>query len=168
MSLLDIANETLQNYDPKDNPNEMDNENLPAGEYDVYIDSAGYQVYESGYECIMVKAKVLTGPCAERFEFININVEPNDEVNKKYPFLLKKNIKLIAQFNDVIGFKPTDEDWDNQKSLGDAIEKHAAGKQLILQIETGQTKKGKTYRNYQFLNYDDDSSAAISEDDLPF
>ena len=172
MSLLEIASQTLQNFDPKkDDPNALANESLPTGEYDVVINKAEYTAYQSGYECIVINAEVLTGDYVGRQEFINLNLDPLAQVNIDYPFILKKNIKLIAQFLDVIDFKPTDEDWENQAFLGEAISPHAKGKQLILKVEQSTTKKGKLVSNYEFKAYEEDapqSEESLSEDDLPF
>lgn len=174
MSLLEVAKETLQNFDPKkDNPNQMENESLPTGTYDVVINGAEYAVSQSGYERICIKTEVLTGDFSGRKEFINLNLDPTSKVNQDYPFILKKNIKLIAQFCDAIRFEPSDEDWEDQYTLGEAIRPHAQGKQLILEIEQSVTKKGKTVSNYEFKAYPEDVASStdpvdLSEDDLPF
>ncbi|RLK63169.1 DUF669 domain-containing protein [Atopobacter sp. AH10] len=174
MSLLEIAKQTLQNFDPKkDSPNQMSNEGLPTGTYDVVINNAYYNAYESGYECICISAEVLTGDYTGRKEFINVNLDPTTEVNQKYRFILEKNIKLIAQFCDVIGFEPSDENWEDQYTLGEAIQPHAQGKQLILEVKQSTTKKGKVVSNYEFKAYPEDMApsvepADLTEDDLPF
>lgn len=161
MSLREVALETLSNYNPAtDNPNQS--ENIPVGEYDVAIDKADFRVYESGYDCIAVTCKVVGGDYDGREELININVAPNYKVNKEYPFILKKNIKLIGQLLFACDLEPSDEDWEEQHTLGEFLRDNAIGKQFVLQITESKNKKDPSnpYRNYQFIKY--------AEDDYPF
>ncbi|MGF3066624.1 DUF669 domain-containing protein [Facklamia sp. P12945] len=161
MSLKEIAMETLGNFDPaKDNPNGQGN--IPVGEYDVIVEKAGHVVYESGYDCVAITCKVVGGEYDNRNELININVDPETESYKKYPFLLSKNIKMISQLAFACDINLSDDDWEDQLSLGDAFAKEAVGKQFVLEITESKNKKDPSnpYRNYQFLKY--------AEDELPF
>lgn len=161
MSLRDLANETLSNFNPAtDSANSMDN--IPAGEYDVYVDKAGYRAYDSGYDCVNIMAKVATGDHMDRVEGININVDPDNKTNVDYPFLMKRNIKLISQLAYACGIELEDEDWEDQMSLGDRFARDAMGAQFVLNITETKNKKDPSnpYRNYEFVKYADDSEGA--------
>lgn len=175
MSLREIANETLANYNPAtDSPSDMDN--IPEGEYDVYVDKIGHRVYDSGYDCVNVMAKVVGGDYDGRVENININIDPDYEVNQKYPGLLSRNIKLISQLSYATGVELTDDDWEDQVSVGEKFAMEGMGAQFVLVITESTSKKGKTYRNYEFQAYESDvapetphsESIEIGEEDLPF
>lgn len=156
MALKELALETLENFDPaKDNPNSQGN--IPGGEYDVVVEKAGFRVYDSGYDCVSIECKVIGGAYDGRKEIINFNVVPEYEVNKKWPGLLKKNIKLISQLAFACGFDLEDDDWEDQLSLGDAFGAKAMGAQFVLEITESENKKdpSKPYRNYRFLRYED-------------
>lgn len=176
MSLLDLANEVLQNFDPaKDDANQSDNQGLPEGEYDVMLDSIQFQVYESGYEAVAVSCQVVFGDHAERKELININLDPNYVTAKgvalyeEYPNLLTTNIKYISQLAFAVDVELEDEDWQDMVSLAQAFnDKGAQGKQFILEITKSQNKaKTKEYTNYLFAKYADEE-IDISDDELPF
>ena len=162
MSLREIANETLSNFNPAtDSVNEMSN--IPAGEYDVVVNKAGYRAYDSGYDCIAIEAEVLTGEHAERKELINLNVDPEYKVNQDYSFLLKRNIKLISQLAFAIDLDLSDDDWEDQVSLGDAFAREAKGGQFLLRITESKNKKDPSnpYRNYEFIKYASDQEGAF-------
>ena len=176
MSLLDLANEVLQNFDPStDNSNQSDNQGLPAGEYDVMLDSIQFQVYDSGYEAVALSCQVIVGEHAERKELININLDPSYVTSKgvalyeEYPSLLTTNIKLISQLAFATDIELEDEDWQDMINLAQAFnDKGATGKQFILEITKSQNKaKTKEYTNYLFAKYADEE-IDISDDDLPF
>ena len=161
MSLRELANETLSNFNPAtDSANGMDN--IPAGEYDVYVDKAGYRTYDSGYDCVNVMVKVATGDHADRVEGININVDPDNKTNVDFPFLMKRNIKLISQLAWAADVELSDDDWEDQLSLGDRFAQDLPGKQFVLNITETPNKKDSSnpYRNYAFVKYADDTEGA--------
>lgn len=173
MSLLNLANEVLQNFNPAtDNANKSENEGLPAGEYDVVLENIQFQVYDSGYEAIAVRCQVVVGDHAERSELININLDPEYvtgagvKLYEAYPGLLTTNIKLISQLAFATGVVLEDADWQDMVTLAEAFyEQNAKGSQFILEIEKSKNKAGtKEYTNYTFAKYADD----ISDDDLAF
>ena len=160
MSLREVATETLSSFDPaKDNPN--GNGNIPAGEYDVVVEKADFRVYESGYDAVAITCAVVGGDFDGRKELININVAPEYKVNKDHPFLLKRNIKLISQLAFACDMELSDDDWEDQQSLGDAFRERGVGQQFVLNITESPNKKDPSnpYRNYQFLKYEDDGLA---------
>lgn len=162
MGLRDIALETLENFDPaKDSPNGQ--ENIPAGEYDIVVEKAGFRVYDSGYDALVIQTKVVEGPMIDRTETINMNVDPGYKVNQDYPFLMKRNIKLISQLAFACDFDLTEDDWEDQQSLGDAFAEKAVGRQFVLKITESKNKKDPSnpYRNYEFMKY-------LDEDEFPF
>ena len=153
MSLRNLMQQVTANYDPKTNPSQA--KSIPPGEYDVVIEAVGHTVYESGYDAIAIKAKIVGGDHADRVELININVDPGNETYTKWPNLLNNAIRSMTQFIYATGLQLTDDDWEDQLTLGQAVGE-ALGKQCVLRItETTSKKSGKTYRNYEFLAYDD-------------
>ena len=181
MSLKDLANQTLESFNPAtDDPNKQEAEGLPEGEYDVVLNSIQFQVYDSGYECIAVDAEVLTGDEAGRHEFININLDPDFVTNagvrlyEQYPFMLTQNIKSISQLAFATRVELENEDWEDMVSLAQAFEREEAkGQQFILEVKKTTNKdKSKEYTNYVFAAYADGFDTAdefdISDDDIPF
>ena len=60
MSLKDLANKTLENFNPsKDNASQQEAQGLPEGEYDVMLNGIRFHVYDSGYECIALDCQVV-------------------------------------------------------------------------------------------------------------
>lgn len=164
MNLQELASKHLQNFNAaKDNPNQMD-DGLPAGSYDVVVNQAGHRVYKSGYDAVAFNLEVVQGDYAGRTELINIDLD--GEAPQKYEFLMKKNMKLISQMAHVCGIELTDDDWQSEDTVGDAL-REATGKQLILHIEKGTSKKGKNFTNYWFEAYSDDV-IDIDDSDVPF
>lgn len=155
MSLREIMNQTVENYDPKDNPN-LGQSGLPAGEYDVVVEKVGFTIYDSGYDCIAFDLKVVIGDYSEQHEFININIDPEYKWNKEFGgSLLKRNIKSIVQFAYATDVTLTDDDWEDQQAVGDALTAGAIGQQCLLRITESTNKKGKVNKNYEFIKYDD-------------
>lgn len=176
MSLRDLANQTLEGFNPAtDKASQQEQEGLPAGEYDVALNNIQFQVFDSGYECISIDAEVLVGDEAGRHEFININLDPDFvtsagvKLYEEYPFMLTQNIKYISQLAFAVGVQLQDEDWEDMVSLAQAFqEQEAKGKQFILEVEKSQNKaKTKEYTNYVFAAYEDEG-VEISDEDLPF
>lgn len=180
MSLKDLANQTLENFNPAtDNASQQEPEGLPAGEYDVMLNNIQFQVFDSGYECISVDVQVLVGDEADRHEFININLDPEfvtsagDKLYEKYPFMLTQNIKYISQLAFAVGVELENDDWEDMVTLAEAFfEQEANGKQFILEVKKSTNKdKTKEYTNYVFAAYADEveeNHLDISDDDVPF
>lgn len=186
MSLKDLANKTLENFNPsKDNASQQEAQGLPEGEYDVVLNGIRFHRFDSGYECIALDCQVVAGDEIDRHEYININLDPDfvakDEkgnlykLYEKYPKLLKTNIKYISQLAFVTGVTLEEDDWEDMVSLDQAFNNQdAKGSQFILEV-TKSTNKAKTkiYSNYVFAKYADDPFPAnqeieVSDDELPF
>lgn len=172
MSLKELATQTLEGFNPAtDDASQQENEGLPAGEYDVVLNSIQFQVFDSGYECLAIDAEVLIGEHAERHEFININLDPEFvtsagvKLYDEYPFMLTQNIKYISQLAFAVGATLEDDDWEDMVSLAQAFEEQEVkGAQFILEVKKSQNKaKTKEYTNYVFAKYADEV-----EDDHPF
>lgn len=178
MSLKDLANQTLEDFNPAtDDASTQESENLPEGEYDVVLNSVQFQVFDSGYECIAIDAEVLIGEHAGRHEFININLDPDFttkegvKLYEEYPFMLKQNIKYISQLAFATGVELQNDDWEDMISLADAFyREEAKGQQFILEIKKSQNKaKTKEYTNYVFAKYADEEDVIdIDDSDVPF
>lgn len=164
MNLQEMANQHLKNFNAAtDNPNQMD-DGLPAGSYDVVVDQAGHRVYKSGYDAVAFNLEVVQGDHVGRKELINIDLD--GEATQKYEFLMKKNIQMISQMAYVCGIELTEADWESEDTVGNAF-REAVGKQLILHVEKGQTKKGKDFTNYSFEAYADDI-IDVDDSNIPF
>lgn len=172
MSLKELATQTLEGFNPAtDDASQQENEGLPAGEYDVVLNSIQFQVFDSGYECLAVDAEVLIGEHAGRHEFININLDPEFvtsagvKLYDEYPFMLTQNIKYISQLAFAVGATLEDDDWEDMVSLAQAFEEQEVkGAQFILEVKKSQNKaKTKEYTNYVFAKYADEV-----EDGHPF
>lgn len=178
MSLKDLANQTLESFNPAtDNASQQEPEGLPAGEYDVVLNSIQFQVFDSGYECIAVDAEVLAGEETGRHEFININLDPDFVTSagvrlyEEYPFMLTQNIKYISQLAFAVGVTLENDDWEDMVSLAQAFdEQEAKGQQFILEVKKSQNKaKTKEYTNYVFAKYaDEDDEISIDDEEIPF
>ncbi|OYQ68290.1 hypothetical protein [Aerococcus sp. 1KP-2016] len=186
MSLKDLANQTLENFNPQtDNASQQEAQGLPEGEFDVVLNSIKFHVYDSGYECIALDCEVIAGDNVGQHEFININLDPDfvakDEkgnpykLYEKYPNLLTTNIKYISQLAFATGVTLEEDDWEDMISLGQAFnDQEAKGSQFILEVSKSQNKaKTKTYTNYVFAKYADDPFGAgnqieVSDEDIPF
>lgn len=176
MSLKDLATQALDNFNPETDKATSSNEGLPAGTYDVYVNSAQFHVYDSGYECIAIDLVAVGGECDSQHEFINWNLDPEFvtkdgyKLYDKYPKLMEQNIKYVSKFAFVSGVQLSDDDWEDMVTLGTAL-KAAKGSQFILTIEKSYSKAGKEYTNYDFEAYDEppaNQEVDISDDDLPF
>lgn len=182
MSLKDLANQTLKNFNPAtDNANQSDNQGLPEGEYDVVLNEIQFHVYDSGYECIALDCEVVAGDEIGQHEFININLDEDfttkdgTKLYEKFPKLLDTNIKYISQLAFATGVTLEEDDWEDMVSLAQAFDnQNAKGSQFILEVTKSTNKaKTKTYSNYVFAKYADDPFPAnqeieVSDDELPF
>lgn len=164
MSLL----ETVKKMDFNPQTDKVNgNSSLPDGTYDVVVKSAQFHAYDSGYECVALALKVLTGDHEGEEEYINFNLDENyktkngDMLYQKYPFLLERALKSVQQFAYATETTMEDSDWEDQVSIGEKLNQEAVGKQLLLEVETYTTKNGSTGSNYEFHRYPED-------EDLPF
>lgn len=153
MSLVNLMKAATEKYDPTTSPNAP--EQVPPGEYDVFVEKCGYRVFEkSGWDCISIEVTILDEEYANRKELININVDPDNDTYQQYPGLLTNAIRLLTQYSFATGCETTDDDWENQMTLGQALGS-TVGAQCVLKItETvGKKDPSKRYRNYEFLKY---------------
>lgn len=166
MNLREVATETLRDFDPKkDNPNST-NDGLPEGSYDVVVEKAGHRVYDSGFDAVAINVEVIDGEYAGRKELINIALD--EDYLQQYPNLLKQNIQLITKLAFVTGVELSDDDWETEDTVGNAFT-GIVGEQFILEVKKNTSKKsGKTFTNYNFEKYDEDSVIEIEDEDVPF
>lgn len=187
MSLKDLANQTLENFNPStDNASQQEAQGLPEGEYDVMLNGIKFHVYDSGYECLALDCQVVAGDEIDRHEFININLDPDfvakDEkgnpykLYEKYPNLLTTNIKYISQLAFATGVTLEEDDWEDMTTLDQAFnDQGAKGGQFILEVTKSMNKaKTKNYTNYVFAKYADDpfeggaNTVEVDDENLPF
>lgn len=183
MSLKDLANQTLENFNPStDNASQQEAQGLPEGEYDVMLNGIKFHVYDSGYECLALDCQVVAGDEIDRHEFININLDPDftskdgSKLYEKFPQLLTTNIKYISQLAFATDVTLEEDDWEDMVSLDQAFnDQGAKGSQFILEIKKSTNKaKTKTYTNYVFAKYADDpfeggeNTVEVDDENLPF
>ncbi|MDO4681105.1 MAG: DUF669 domain-containing protein [Aerococcus sp.] len=162
MSLLDKAKPVLDQFDSKKDKLDT-NDGLPAGTYDCVVNGAQFRAANSGYEFISLDLKVVTGDYQNQHEFMSVLLDP-EHVTKQgklfgeSPFFAR-NVKLIQKFADLTHLTLSDNDWEDQVSLGQALG-DSIGQQIILKIKKTTAKSGDVFTNYDFEGY--------SENDLPF
>ncbi|MDK6519558.1 hypothetical protein QP149_25480, partial [Escherichia coli] len=144
MSLKDLANETLTNFNPATDKASSGESGLPEGIYDVVLSDARFHVYDSGYECVSIVLQAIGGDHDNEKEFINWNLDPeyvtkDKKTGKKYklyeryPKLLSQNIKYVSQLAYVADVALSDADWEDMVTLGEALYQ-GKGAQFILEV----------------------------------
>lgn len=176
MSLLDA----LKNFDPAKDKVSASNNGLPAGEYDVAIDSIGHHVYEkSGWECFQVVLSVLTGDHAGEKEYINISLATKTKDGKEMPsFVVDTAVKSIGALAYCIGIDMSllDEplSLDNETDIYEALDKlfkeKGQGVQLKLIVKVTPNKKNpdNPYKNYEYEKTEQAEPIDVDDNDLPF
>lgn len=173
MSLLDIATELKESgFDPKkDKVN--GNSRIPAGEYNVIIDSIQYSIADSGWESMNIKTIVLDGQFKDRVELINIHFMEVWKGKETLPFILERNLKLAQKIGAFAGIKFKKSDFEDGKAICDALQP-AEGLMMVLEIKESENKKDSSnpYRNYEISETEmvgsKEPDFEIDEKDMPF
>lgn len=167
MGLRDAATKALEGFDTK-NGNVNSFAGLPSGDYVVMIDNIKNQDTPWGSEQISIRVQVLDGEHAGQKEFVNLSLDETTTKGKPNP-MLARNIKLIAKLASNSGIQLQDEDWDDLKTLANALAP-AEGRTVLMHLTVTENKKNPQfpYKNYDFEEAEAPEEIDISDEDMPF
>ena len=169
MSLLDIAQSIKkEGFDPrKDSANGP--APIPAGEYQAVLKSAKFNISDKGWESLQYCFEIRGGDYDGRSEYATFGTL--DSWNgKDISWSVQRTIKFFQKALAFADDAPLKADFEDGKSLEDALQRKAVGsyfKLIIIETES----KGKTYRSYDLDEAEGLPTAAgleLSDDDLPF
>lgn len=171
MSLLSIAKKIKEDgFDPrKDSVNGM--AQLPAGEYPVILKKVQFNIAESGWESLGYTFEVRQ-PESEydnRSEYVSFGTLPEWK-GKDISFSVERTIKFFQKTIEFAGDKVMKNDFEDGKTLADALDRKAVGSYFTLQIEETKGRDGKIYRNYDLVENVEHFGETLDLDDsdLPF
>lgn len=175
MSLLDIAKSIKKDgFDPrKDSVNGQSP--IPAGTYPVVLKKATFNVSESGWESLGYQFEVRGGDYDGRTDFVTFPTldtwknQKGEIINLDWK--VKQTIKFFQKVIVLAGDQTWEKDFEDGKSMEEALQRKAVGSYFNLVIDEAVSKKGKEYRNYDIeeeANQPIMSATEIDDDDLPF
>lgn len=171
MSLLSIAKKIKEDgFDPrKDSVNGM--AQLPAGEYPVILKKVQFNIAESGWESLGYTFEVRQ-PESEydnRSEYVSFGTLPEWK-GKDISFSVERTIKFFQKAIEFSGDKVMQNDFEDGKTLADALDRKAVGSYFTLQIEETKGRDGKVYRNYDLVENVESVGETfdLDDSDLPF
>ena len=171
MSLLSIAKKIKEDgFDPrKDSVNGM--AQLPAGEYPVILKKVQFNIAESGWESLGYTFEVRQ-PESEydnRSEYVSFGTLPEWK-GKDISFSVERTIKFFQKAIEFAGDKVMKNDFEDGKTLADALDRKAVGSYFTLQIEETKGRDGKVYRNYDLVENVESVGETfdLDDSDLPF
>ena len=169
MSLLSIAKKIKEDgFDPrKDSVNGL--AQIPAGEYTVILKKVQFNISPSGWESLGYTFEIRDGEYDGRSEYVSFGTLPEWN-GKDISWSVERTIKFFQKAIEFSGDKVMKNDFEDGKTLADALERKAVGSYFTLTIEETKGKGDKVYRNYDIS----DNAASVIEavnvedDDLPF
>lgn len=179
MSLRDIANKALKDFNPNE---EISNgfQALPAGDYRVQLKQVVFAAFGK-WEALSIEQEVVGGEFDGRQENIRFNFNEKTSKGNDVPeFVLERNAQYVAKVAHLSGVTLSDDDWEDEAHLAAALNQ---GKGSIYMLKIIETKNKKDpdnpYRSYDFEavagegNVPDpfatsDNNTEISDDKLPF
>lgn len=168
MSLLSIAAKIKKDgFDPrKDSVNGT--APMPAGEYTVVLKSVQFNISDSGWESLGYTFEVREpgGEYDNRSEYVSFGTLPEWN-GKDISWSVERTIKFFQKAMEFAGEKLNKEDFEDGKSLADALERKAVGSYFTLKIEETKGKGDKIYRNYDLLE-NVSETFSVEDSDLPF
>lgn len=175
MSLLDIAKSIKKDgFDPrKDSVNGQSP--IPAGTYPVVLKKATFNVSESDWESLGYQFEVRGGDYDGRTDFVTFPTldtwknQKGEIINLDWK--VKQTIKFFQKVIVLAGDQTWEKDFEDGKSMEEALQRKAVGSYFNLVIDEGVSRKGKEYRNYDIeeeANQPIMSATEIDDDDLPF
>lgn len=171
MSLLSIAKKIKEDgFDPrKDSVNGL--AQIPAGEYPVILKKVQFNISESGWESLgyTFEVRQLESEYDNRSEYVSFGTLPEWN-GKDISWSVERTIKFFQKVIEFSGDKVMKNDFEDGKTLADALERKAVGSYFTLTIEETKGKGDKVYRNYDIS---ENAGIVIEEtivedDDLPF
>ena len=171
MSLLSIAKKIKEDgFDPrKDSVNGM--AQIPAGEYPVILKKVQFNIAESGWESLGYTFEVRQ-PESEydnRSEYVSFGTL-TEWKDKDISFSVERTIKFFQKAIEFAGDKVMKNDFEDGKTLADALDRKAVGSYFTLQIEETKGRDGKVYRNYDLVENVESVGETfdLDDSDLPF
>ena len=171
MSLLSIAKKIKEDgFDPrKDSVNGMTQ--IPAGEYPVILKKVQFNISESGWESLGYTFEVRE-PGSEfdnRSEYVSFGTLPEWN-GKDISWSVERTIKFFQKAIEFAGDKVMKNDFEDGKTLADALDRKAVGSYFTLVIKETKGKGDTVYRNYDLLENVDSFGETLTVDDeeLPF
>ena len=171
MSLLSIAKKIKEDgFDPrKDSVNGM--AQIPAGEYTVILKKVQFNISPSGWESLGYTFEVREpgSDFDNRSEYVSFGTLPEWN-GKDISWSVERTIKFFQKAIEFSGDKVMKNDFEDGKTLADALERKAVGSYFTLTIDETKGKGDKLYRNYDILENTASviEAVTVEDDDLPF
>lgn len=175
MSLLDLANKTMAEFDPKKDNINAGNQALPAGEYEMIIENIGHDSFESGWDCLTIVFQVVSGEQVGRKEFNRISFAETAKSGKAIPdFVLDRNIKFVSKLASLTGI-PMKADYfaGNETDVHENLSKAlfpSTGQAIKLIITDKPNKKDpdNPFREYELAEAPKIEEIQVDDNELPF
>ena len=171
MSLLSIAKKIKEDgFDPrKDSVNGM--AQIPAGEYPVILKKVQFNISESGWESLGYTFEVrdFESEYDNRSEYVSFGTLPEWN-GKDISWSVERTIKFFQKAIEFSGDQIKKVDFEDGKTLADALERKAVGSYFTLKIEETKGRGEKVYRNYDLVENTETfgETLTVEDDDLPF
>lgn len=175
MSLLDIAANTLDNFDPKNDSVNSGSTGLPDGDYLTAVESIEHRSFDSGWDCLQIVFTVLDGDHAGEKEYDRISFATKSKAGKAIPdFILSRSIKFVIKLGSLLGveMKPeyfaSENETDTHEMLANVLAPEK-GKSVILHVKHRPNKKDpdNPYVEYDLDATEQPETADITDADLP-
>ena len=171
MSLLSIAKKIKEDgFDPrKDSVNGV--AQIPAGEYSVILKKVQFNISESGWESLGYTFEVrdFESEYDNRSEYVSFGTLPEWN-GKDISWSVERTIKFFQKAIEFSGDQIKKVDFEDGKTLADALERKAVGSYFTLKIEETKGRGEKVYRNYDLVEKTETfgETLTVEDDDLPF
>ena len=171
MSLLSIAKKIKEDgFDPrKDSVNGM--AQIPVGEYPVILKKVQFNIADSGWESLGYTFEVRQPESKydNRSEYVSFGTLPEWN-GKDISWSVERTIKFFQKAIEFAGDKVMKNDFEDGKTLADALERKAVGSYFTLKIEETKGKGDKVYRNYDLVENVESVGETfdLDDSDLPF
>ena len=171
MSLLSIAKKIKEDgFDPrKDSVNGI--AQIPAGEYPVILKKVQFNISESGWESLGYTFEVrdFESEYDNRSEYVSFGTLPEWN-GKDISWSVERTIKFFQKAIEFSGDKVKKNDFEDGKTLADALDRKAVGSYFTLKIEETKGRGEKVYRNYDLVENTErfGETLTVEDDDLPF
>lgn len=171
MSLLSIAKKIKEDgFDPrKDSVNGV--AQIPAGEYPVILKKVQFNISESGWESLGYTFEVrdFESEYDNRSEYVSFGTL-SEWNGKDISWSVERTIKFFQKAIEFSGDKVKKNDFEDGKTLADALERKAVGSYFTLKIEETKGRGEKVYRNYDLVENTErfGETLTVEDDNLPF
>jgi len=175
MSLLDLAADTLDNFDPNKDSVNAGNQGLPDGDYLTAIEDIKHATFDSGWDCLQIVFSVLDGEHAGEKEYDRISFATKSKAGKAIPdFILSRSIKFVIKLGALLGveMKPeyfaSENETDTHETLSQVLAPEK-GKTVTLHVKHRPNKKDpdNPYTEYDLDAAEQPEELNVSDADLP-